>query len=53
MFCVVALLSRGQLGHGAVDSQEKPKMVENLAGLKMVSVAAGGWHSVSISGDHM
>lgn len=41
--------SRGQLGHGAIDSQEKPKMVENLAGLKMVSVAAGGWHSVSIS----
>jgi hypothetical protein len=42
--------SRGQLGHGTVDSNREPKLVEYLAGLKMLEVAAGGWHSMCISG---
>jgi hypothetical protein len=45
--------SRGQLGHGTVDSNREPKLVEYLAGLKMLEVAAGGWHSMCWNATHM
>uniref|UniRef100_A0A3B3BXZ2 RCC1 domain containing 1 n=1 Tax=Oryzias melastigma TaxID=30732 RepID=A0A3B3BXZ2_ORYME len=41
--------SHGQLGHGALLSEEEPRTVEALWGMKMSSVSAGGWHSVCIS----
>ncbi|RVE72035.1 hypothetical protein OJAV_G00057660 [Oryzias javanicus] len=41
--------SHGQLGHGTLLSEEEPRTVEALWGLKMSSVCAGGWHSVCIS----
>lgn len=46
--CVI--LSHGQLGHGVLTSEEKPRAVEALWGMTMVCVATGGWHSVCISG---
>uniref|UniRef100_A0A8B9UZZ8 4Fe-4S ferredoxin-type domain-containing protein n=1 Tax=Anas zonorhyncha TaxID=75864 RepID=A0A8B9UZZ8_9AVES len=41
----------GQLGHGGLESEQQPRLVEALAGVPMRAVAAGGWHSASISGE--
>ncbi|KAK2166720.1 hypothetical protein LSH36_36g04006 [Paralvinella palmiformis] len=41
---------QGQLGHGDVDSRTAPTFVEALQCVSVVSVAAGGWHSVALSG---
>lgn len=40
---------RGQLGHGTVDSEESPKLVEALAGVKITDIGAGTFHSVAVS----
>lgn len=40
---------RGALGHGDVSSLDVPKQIEALAGLKIVDIAAGSFHSVAIS----
>ncbi|XP_039448765.1 RCC1 domain-containing protein 1 [Culex pipiens pallens] len=41
---------RGQLGNGEiVPHQEQPELVDALAGVKIVDIAAGGWHSVAVS----
>ena len=42
--------TRGQLGHGTVTSEDSPKLVMALDGMKIVKIAAGGWHSAAISG---
>nr|XP_047902277.1 RCC1 domain-containing protein 1 isoform X2 [Anser cygnoides] len=39
----------GQLGHGGLESEQQPRLVEALAGVPMRVVAAGGWHSASVS----
>ncbi|XP_033921857.1 RCC1 domain-containing protein 1 isoform X1 [Melopsittacus undulatus] len=39
----------GQLGHGTLESEAQPRLVEALAGVPMAAVAAGGWHSASVS----
>ncbi|XP_065544008.1 RCC1 domain-containing protein 1 isoform X2 [Lathamus discolor] len=39
----------GQLGHGTLESEAQPRLVEALAGVPMGAVAAGGWHSASVS----
>ncbi|XP_072258851.1 RCC1 domain-containing protein 1 [Pyxicephalus adspersus] len=39
----------GQLGHGDVEDVWEPRIVEALHGVTMKEVAAGGWHSASIS----
>ncbi|XP_071425032.1 RCC1 domain-containing protein 1 isoform X1 [Pithys albifrons albifrons] len=39
----------GQLGHGTVESEPQPRLVEALAGVPMQAVAAGGWHSATVS----
>lgn len=39
----------GQLGHGGLESEQQPRLVEALAGVPMRAVAAGGWHSASVS----
>ncbi|CAL1296197.1 unnamed protein product [Larinioides sclopetarius] len=41
--------SRGQLGHGSIENQETPVLIEALDGLKIHSISAGGWHSAAIS----
>lgn len=41
--------SRGQLGHGILDDEDEPTLVEALAGLKMSKISAGGWHSSALS----
>jgi alpha-tubulin suppressor-like RCC1 family protein len=41
--------SRGQLGHGGVDAETTPKVIEALAGIRIKQVAAGGWHSLALS----
>ena len=45
----MGLGSRGQLGHGSILSSSVPQLVEALAGLKVVAVEAGGWHSLALS----
>ncbi|XP_063705593.1 E3 ubiquitin-protein ligase HERC2 [Culicoides brevitarsis] len=40
---------RGQLGHGEIQNEEVPKLVEGLAGLKVVDISAGGWSSAAIT----
>ncbi|XP_046509766.1 RCC1 domain-containing protein 1 [Equus quagga] len=39
----------GQLGHGTLEAELEPRPLEALQGLPMAEVAAGGWHSVSVS----
>ncbi|XP_030432642.1 RCC1 domain-containing protein 1 isoform X2 [Gopherus evgoodei] len=39
----------GQLGHGGLEPALEPRLVEALHGVPMGDVAAGGWHSVSVS----
>ncbi|KAF5296640.1 hypothetical protein FQR65_LT10180 [Abscondita terminalis] len=41
--------SRGQLGHGHLEDELEPKIVEALDGIKMKMISAGGWHSCAIS----
>ena len=41
--------SRGQLGHGTLTNEEKPRLVMALDGMRIIKIAAGGWHSAAIS----
>lgn len=41
--------SRGQLGHGDTDSRESPTLVEALDGIRIISIASGGWHAAAVS----
>ncbi|KAF5288642.1 hypothetical protein FQA39_LY15337 [Lamprigera yunnana] len=43
--------SRGQLGHGNLEDEYEPKVVEALEGIKIKKIAAGGWHSCAISAE--
>lgn len=43
-------LRHGQLGHGTLEAAREPRLLEALQGLPMAEVAAGGWHSVCVSG---
>ena len=45
----MGLGSRGQLGHGSILPSPAPQLVEALAGLRVVEVEAGGWHSLALS----
>lgn len=40
---------RGQLGIGELINIDRPVLVDALAGIKIVDVAAGGWHSCAVS----
>jgi len=44
--------TRGQLGHGSLASEESPRLVMALDGMRVVKIAAGGWHSAAISEFH-
>ncbi|KFO34620.1 RCC1 domain-containing protein 1 [Fukomys damarensis] len=39
----------GQLGHGTLEAEPEPRLLEALQGLPMAQLAAGGWHSVCVS----
>ncbi|XP_053697522.1 probable E3 ubiquitin-protein ligase HERC3 [Sabethes cyaneus] len=42
--------ARGQLGNGIITPRQKlPQLVEALAGVKIVHIAAGAWHSAAVS----
>jgi len=41
----------GQLGHGDEQNQLLPKKVEGLAGQRVVAVAAGAFHSLTLTAD--
>lgn len=43
------IYSKGQLGHGTIENQDKPLLLEALDGIKMKSISCGGWHSAAIS----
>lgn len=43
------LFSRGQLGHGSIDSVDYPQEVQALGGVRIVQIACGGWHSCALS----
>ncbi|KAH8284385.1 hypothetical protein KR018_011116 [Drosophila ironensis] len=40
---------RGQLGASVLRTEETPRLLEALAGIKITQIAAGGWHSAAIS----
>ncbi|XP_053601260.1 RCC1 domain-containing protein 1 [Plodia interpunctella] len=40
---------RLQLGHGDLDNLDTPTEVEALAGIRIVKICAGGWHSAALS----
>ena len=42
---------RGQLGHGDMQDQLLPKKIEAFAGLRVVAVSAGLYHSLAITAD--
>lgn len=46
---VLLIFSRGQLGTGSTNSEELPALVDALAGIKIVDVACGAWHSAAVS----
>lgn len=37
---------------GTLESEERPVLVEALAGIKIIDIAANGWHSAAISAFH-
>ncbi|KZC14969.1 PREDICTED: ultraviolet-B receptor UVR8 [Dufourea novaeangliae] len=41
--------TRGQLGHNDLEDCDSPKLVEALAGLKVVQISAMGWHSAVVT----
>ncbi len=41
--------SRGQLGHGCLTSEERPRLVQALDGVRATRVEAGGWHSAVVT----
>ncbi|XP_028391847.1 RCC1 domain-containing protein 1-like [Dendronephthya gigantea] len=41
--------TRGQLGHGGVDEETIPRLIDALTGVHMNQVSAGGWHSLALS----
>ncbi|XP_064613634.1 RCC1 domain-containing protein 1-like [Liolophura sinensis] len=41
--------SRGQLGHNSTESSLNLTLVEQLEGLRIACVSAGGWHTVAVS----
>ncbi|XP_041370378.1 RCC1 domain-containing protein 1-like [Gigantopelta aegis] len=43
--------SRGQLGHGSVEEEGEPRLIEALEGLHVTALAAGGWHSTAVTAD--
>ncbi|XP_063992389.1 probable E3 ubiquitin-protein ligase HERC3 [Diachasmimorpha longicaudata] len=43
--------TRGQLGHGDLEDCDEPTLIEALAGLNVIQIAAGGWHNAVLTSD--
>lgn len=43
--------SRGELGHGTLECEQQPRLVESLSVVKVIQVACGSWHSVALTAD--
>ncbi|XP_011298818.1 ultraviolet-B receptor UVR8 [Fopius arisanus] len=43
--------TRGQLGHGDLEDCDEPTLIEALAGLNVIQIAAGGWHNAALTND--
>ncbi|XP_012264946.2 RCC1 domain-containing protein 1 [Athalia rosae] len=41
--------TRGQLGHGDLEDCDIPQIIEALAGLKVIQIAASGWHTAVVT----
>ncbi|XP_017889843.1 RCC1 domain-containing protein 1-like [Ceratina calcarata] len=41
--------TRGQLGHDDLEDSDDPRLIEALAGIKVVQISAAGWHSAVIT----
>lgn len=48
---LIFYFSRGQLGRGLLIEEQGPEVVPALEGIRIQSVATGGWHSAAISGE--
>ncbi|XP_050535900.1 RCC1 and BTB domain-containing protein 2-like isoform X2 [Daktulosphaira vitifoliae] len=51
---VVILMENGSIfsvgsGHGELNEEERPRLLNYLDGIKVISVSAGGWHTAAIS----
>ena len=46
-----AFFSRGQLGRGLIVEEQSSEVVPALEGIRILFIAAGGWHSAAISGE--
>ena len=42
--------SKGQLGIGSLENSTQPVIVDALLPLKVKRIAAGGWHSIAVTG---
>lgn len=50
IYISVCCYRQGQLGHGTIENQSTPRVVEALEAIQMSAIAAGGWHSIAVSG---
>ncbi|OAD56521.1 E3 ubiquitin-protein ligase HERC2 [Eufriesea mexicana] len=41
--------TRGQLGHNDLEDCDDPRLIEALAGIKVIQISAAGWHSAVIT----
>lgn len=48
-FALFILSNRSCFRHGDINSWENPKQIEGLAGLKIIDIGSGSYHSVAIS----
>lgn len=39
------------MGHGDLEDQQVPKLIDALAGIKVVKIACGSWHSAALTAD--
>lgn len=46
---IISCSRKGQLGLGELADIETPTLLEALSGIRIIEIAAGGWHSCAIS----
>lgn len=44
--------SRGQLGHGDLETRITPELIAALSPVTVTAVACGSWHSVCLTGTY-
>ncbi|VDM36438.1 unnamed protein product [Toxocara canis] len=43
--------TRGELGHGKLENEQMPKLIDVLSIIPVVEIACGSWHSVALTKD--